>query len=64
MLVLSRKIGEQLVATMPDGRTMTITVCRVAGNRVTLGLNAPADVQIVRQELPPRTTPEPQGAAI
>ena len=47
MLVLSRKTGEKLVI----GDNITVVVSRVAGNRVTLGIEAPADVRIVRGEL-------------
>lgn len=49
MLVLSRTIGEQIVI----GNKVTVVVSRVAGNRVMLGIQAPADVHIVRGELPP-----------
>jgi carbon storage regulator len=51
MLVLSRKIGERLVI----GDNITVVVSRVAGNRVTLGIEAPADVRIVRGELKNQT---------
>lgn len=47
MLVLSRKIGEKLVI----GDNITVVVSRLAGNRVTLGIEAPSDVRIVRGEL-------------
>ena len=47
MLVLSRKIGERLVI----GENITVVVSRVAGNRVTLGIEAPSEVRIVRGEL-------------
>ena len=47
MLVLSRKLGEKLVI----GDNITVVISRVAGNRVTLGIEAPADVRIVRGEL-------------
>lgn len=50
MLVLSRKEGEKLVI----GENITVVVSRVAGNRVTLGIEAPADVRIVRGELKPQ----------
>ncbi|MGN6136194.1 MAG: carbon storage regulator [Aureliella sp.] len=50
MLVLSRKEGEKLVI----GDNITVVVSRVAGNRVTLGIEAPADVRIVRGELKPQ----------
>jgi carbon storage regulator len=47
MLVLSRKLGEKLVI----GENITVVVSRVAGNRVTLGIEAPGNVRIVRGEL-------------
>jgi carbon storage regulator len=47
MLVLSRKIGEKLVI----GDNITVVVSRVAGNRVTLGIEAPSEVRVVRGEL-------------
>ncbi len=47
MLVLSRKVGEKLVI---DGN-ITVEVVRIQGNRITLGLVAPADVKILRGEL-------------
>jgi carbon storage regulator len=47
MLVLSRKVGEKLVI----GDNITVVVSRVAGNRVTLGVEAPSEVRIVRGEL-------------
>jgi carbon storage regulator len=50
MLVLSRKVGEKLVI---DGN-ITVVVTRVAGNRVTLGIEAPNHVRVVRGELEPQ----------
>ena len=47
MLVLSRKIGERLVIA----DNITVVVSRIAGNRVTLGIEAPSDVRIIRGEL-------------
>ncbi|MCP4189794.1 MAG: carbon storage regulator [Planctomycetaceae bacterium] len=49
MLVLSRKSGQELVI----GDNVRITVNRVSGNRVTLGISAPEEVRIVRGELEP-----------
>ena len=49
MLVLSRKVGERLVI----GENITVVVTKVAGNRVTLGIEAPNDVRVVRAELRP-----------
>lgn len=50
MLVLSRKEGERLVI----GENIVITVNRISGNRITLGIDAPRDVRIVRGELEPK----------
>lgn len=47
MLVLSRRVGERVV--IGDG--ITVTVTRVAGQRVMLGIEAPAGVRILRGEL-------------
>ena len=47
MLVLSRKIGEKIHV----GNDITIEVRRVAGNRVTLAVDAPREVRILRGEL-------------
>jgi carbon storage regulator len=47
MLVLSRKAGERLVIN----DNITVTVVRVRGDRIQIGIDAPADVPIVRGEL-------------
>ena len=47
MLVLSRKIGEKIV--IGDG--IVVEVRRVSGNRVTLAVEAPRTVRILRGEL-------------
>jgi carbon storage regulator len=47
MLVLSRKSGERIHI----GNNITIEIRRVAGNRVTIALDAPRDVRILRGEL-------------
>ncbi len=47
MLVLSRKEGERLVI----GDNITIVISKVSGNRVTIGIEAPSEVRIVRGEL-------------
>ena len=48
MLVLSRKSGESIVL---PGSDVTITVVRVSGNRVRLGITAPSDVVVHREEI-------------
>jgi carbon storage regulator len=47
MLVLSRKVGESIVI----GGRITVTVVRVEGETVRLGIAAPADVPVHRQEV-------------
>ena|ERR1043166_1095290 len=47
MLVLSRKVNENIVI---DGR-IVVKVVRTEGNFVKLGIDAPADVPVHRQEI-------------
>lgn len=47
MLVLSRKVGQELVI----GDNIRVVVSRVAGNRVSLGIQAPDSVHVIRAEL-------------
>ncbi len=47
MLVLSRKEGEQLLI----GDNIVLTINRISGNRVAIGIEAPREVRIVRGEL-------------
>jgi carbon storage regulator len=47
MLVLSRKKGEQIVI----GDDIVVTVQRLSGNRVSIGIEAPDRCRIVRGEL-------------
>lgn len=47
MLILTRRIGESLII---DDDTV-VTVLGVKGNQVRIGIDAPDDVNIVREEL-------------
>jgi len=47
MLVLTRKLGEVIRV----GETVTVRVLEVRGNQVRLGVEAPADVRIYREEI-------------
>lgn len=49
MLVLSRKVGEKIVI----GDNITITLVRMAGNRVSIGVDAPGEVRVIRGEILP-----------
>jgi carbon storage regulator CsrA len=50
MLVLSRRKNEEIL--LPDLQ-LTITVIKVKGKAVSLGVSAPRDVRIIRGELSP-----------
>lgn len=47
MLILTRRVGETLVI----GDNVTVTVLGVRGNQVRLGVNAPRDVAVHREEI-------------
>jgi carbon storage regulator len=47
MLVLSRKIGERILI----GDQITVTVVRITGGGVRLGIEAPAEMAVIREEL-------------
>lgn len=47
MLVLSRQEGEKIVI----GDNITVEVCEIRGDKVRLGITAPKEVPIHRQEI-------------
>jgi carbon storage regulator len=57
VLVLSRKVGQHLVI----GGGIVVVVKRIAGHRVTLGIEAPGTVKIIRGELPVFDTTEEEA---
>ena len=57
MLVLSRKQTERIKL----GDSIIVTVVRVSGDKVRLGIEAPPDVVVLRDELTPK--PRPKRAA-
>jgi carbon storage regulator len=54
LLILTRKIGESLMI----GSEVTVTVMAVKGNQVRLGVNAPKDVAVHREEIYDRVQAE------
>ena len=55
MLVLSRKLGEEIVI----GDNVRLTVVAIRGNQVRLGITAPPDVSVLRDELRPKDVHPP-----
>ena len=47
MLILTRRVGESLMI----GNEVTVTVLGVKGNQVRIGINAPKDVEVHREEI-------------
>lgn len=47
MLILTRRVNESLVI----GDNVTVTILGVKGNQVRIGVNAPRDVSVHREEL-------------
>ncbi|MFT7388731.1 MAG: carbon storage regulator [Candidatus Endobugula sp.] len=47
MLILTRRVGETLMV----GDEVTVTVLGIKGNQVRIGINAPKDVAVHREEI-------------
>jgi carbon storage regulator len=57
MLILTRRLNE----TVMVGDTVTVTVLGVKGGQVRLGINAPKDVAVHREEVYERIQAEQQA---
>jgi carbon storage regulator CsrA len=54
MLILTRRVGEALMV----GNEVTVAVIAVKGNQVRIGINAPKDVEVHREEIYERVQAE------
>ena len=59
MLILTRRVGESLMI----GDEVTVTVLGVKGNQVRIGVNAPKDVSVHREEIYERIRAEKDSSS-
>ncbi|MGD9584055.1 MAG: carbon storage regulator CsrA [Lysobacterales bacterium] len=60
MLILTRRVGETLMI----GDNVTVTVLGVKGNQVRIGINAPKDLAVHREEIFQRIKREQEAGVV
>ena len=60
MLILTRRVGETLMI----GDEVSVTVLGVKGNQVRIGVNAPKEVAVHREEIYARIKKEQDGESV
>lgn len=51
MLVLSRKKDESIIIKLDDGKIVEVCVVEIRGDKVRLGIEAPVEIPVHRQEV-------------
>lgn len=60
MLILTRRVGESLMI----GDEVNVTVLGIKGNQVRIGVNAPRDVSVHREEIYQRIQQESEAGSV
>ncbi len=51
MLCLKRSVGEAVICRTPDGTEIRVEVIEIRGDKVRLGVEAPREVTVHREEI-------------
>jgi len=56
MLVLSRKVGQKIKIATMGGDEVVITLLRMHGSNARIGIDAPSEMTVLREEIAPGRT--------
>lgn len=51
MLMLTRKENQSIFLFLPNGESIEVKIAKCEGNQVRVGIEAPQDIEILREEL-------------